>query len=117
MRSATSVADLALMVSGGNVSSNSIFLMALTKSLITSWDTLKSPPDLNGRKLSPWGPPLRATGIMEPGAILTVAGFNTPSSAAVYTPATEIDAFFKSNSLTLFKVLMSGRALTRGPRP
>ena len=83
MRSTTSVADLALMLSGGRLSSSRVRLIDCTKSLITNWEMLKSPARGRGFKASPCGPPLRATGMIAPGVILMVAGFSTPSSAAV----------------------------------
>ena len=81
--STTSVADLALILSGGKLSSSKIRLIFLRKSSIIICDTLKSPDLGSGLSDSPCGPPLRATGIIAPGIILTVFGFNTPSSAAV----------------------------------
>ena len=83
IRSTTSVALRADILSGGKDSSNRIRLMFCTRSLITICDTLKSPERGNALSDSPCGPPLRATGIIAPGIILTVFGFNTPSSAAV----------------------------------
>ena len=83
MRSTISVADLADILSGGKDSSNNMRLILLRRSLITSCDTLKSPARGSGCSAGPCGPPLRATGIMAPGTIFTVLGFNTPSSAAV----------------------------------
>ena len=83
MRSAISVADRADMLSGGSVSSSKIFLTFMRRSLITICDTLKSPERGIWRRLSPCGPPLRATGIMAPGWMRMFCGFNTPSSAAV----------------------------------
>ena len=113
----TSVADRADILSGGRVSSIIIFLMFIRRSLITIWLTLKSPVRGNGRRLSPFGPPLRATGMIAPGLMLTACGLSTPSSAAVYTPAILMLAFFNNSSSVLFNVLMSGIAVTSGPRP
>ena len=115
--STTSVADLALMLSGGRLSSMSIFLILMTKSLITNCVTLKSPARGRGANEAPCGPPFLATGITAPGTILIVCGFNTPSSLAVYTPEIAMDAFFNNNSFVLFNVLISGNADTRGPLP
>ena len=81
------------------------------------WDTLKSPALGNGFNDSPCGPPFLATGIIAPGIIFTVLGFNTPSSAAVYTPAIANDAFLSNSSNVLLSVLMSGNAVINGPRP
>ena len=83
MRSTISVADLALMFSGGSDSSSRMRLMFCTRSLMTSCDTLKSPERGSASSAGPCGPPLRATGMIAPGTSLTVFGFNTPSSAAV----------------------------------
>ena len=55
--------------------------------------------------------------MIAPGFNVTVLGFKTPSSAAVYTPAIASDAFFNNNSLVLFKVLISGMAAVNGPLP
>ena len=117
IRSITSVAERADMLSGGNDSSSKIDLMFIRKSFIIICDTLKSPERGNGFSDSPCGPPLRATGIITPGAICTVLGLSTPSSAAVYTPAIANDAFLSTNSSTLFSVLISGNAVISGPRP
>ena len=117
IRSTISVADRADMLSGGSDSSSKMRLMLADRSLITSWLTLKSPDLGSGSSAGPCGPPLRATGIIAPGTSLTVLGFSTPSSAAVYTPATARLAFFSSSSLTLLSVLMSGSAVINGPRP
>ena len=83
MRSTTSVADRALMLSGGSDSSSSMRLMFCCRSLMTNCDTLKSPDLGNAFNDSPCGPPLRATGIIAPATIRIVAGLITPSSAAV----------------------------------
>ena len=83
IRSITSVAERADMLSGGNDSSSKIDLMFIRKSFIIICDTLKSPERARGLNDSPCGPPLRATGIITPGAIVTVLGLSTPSSAAV----------------------------------
>ena len=117
MRSTISVAERALMFSGGSDSSSRMRLMLCTRSLMTSWLTLKSPERGRACSAGPCGPPLRATGMIAPGASLTVFGLSTPSSAAVYTPATASEAFLSSSSLVLFSVLMSGSAVISGPRP
>ncbi len=117
MRSTTSVADLALMLSGGRDSSSRMRLMLARRSLITIWDTLKSALLGSGVRDGPCGPPFLATGMMAPGRMRTVAGFSTPSSAAVYTPAIASEAFFNKSSSVLLRVLISGRAVISGPRP
>ena len=83
IRSTTSVAERADMLSGGKDSSSNMRLMFCCRSLMINCDTLKSPDLGNALSDSPCGPPLRATGIIAPGIILIVAGFMTPSSAAV----------------------------------
>ena len=83
MRSTISVAERALMLSGGSDSSSKMRLTLERRSLITNWDTLKSPDRGRGSRAGPCEPPLRATGMMAPGTILTVLGLSTPSSAAV----------------------------------
>ena len=105
------------MSSLGKDSSSNIFLIDITNWSITICDNCGSPLRCNGRNDSPCGPPFLATGIIAPGFSTIVFGFKTPSSAAVYTPAMANDAFFNNNSLTLFKVFMSGIATVNGPRP
>ena len=117
IRSTTSVADRADILSGGSDSSNNVRLMLVLKSSIIICDTLKSPALGNGFKDSPCGPPFLATGIIAPGIILTVFGFSTPSSAAVYTPLIDNEAFFNTNSSVLFSVFISGIAVISGPLP
>ena len=83
IRSTISVAERADMLSGGSDSSSKIRLILAVMSLITSWLTLKSPERGRASRAGPCEPPLRATGMMAPGTILTVLGLSTPSSAAV----------------------------------
>ena len=110
IRSTISVALLALMLSGGRLSSSNVFLIANLKSLATIWDKLESPDRGKGCRDGPLGPPFEPTPITAPGTIEIACGFNTPSSTAVNTPPIEMLAFFRVNSTTLLSVLMSGRA-------
>jgi len=116
--SATSVADRALIVSGGKLSSYKPFLIAILMSALTICDICASPDRGSGDKLGP-APPLafEATGMMAPGTIEIVEGFNTPSSRAVKTPPMERDAPLSVSSVTLLSVFVSPNTLNAGPRP
>ena len=117
IRSTISVALLALILSGGKLSSSNVFLIFMRRSLLTICVRLASPERGKGCKEGPRGPPFELTPITAPGTMLIVWGFKTPSSTAVNTPPILILAFLRVNSTTLFNVLMSGRAYSTGPRP
>jgi len=104
-------------LSGGKLSSSNVFLIFIRKSFVIRDESCASPLLGNGARLGPLGPPLLDTPMIAPGTICIACGLITPSSTAVNTPPILRLAFFKFNSTTLFRVLISGSAYRQTPLP
>ena len=106
LRAKTSVAVISRSDSKPSRSANNVWRILSRKSFNMICDTSKSAPLCNGVRPEL----LTAFGIIAPGVRLMFCKLITPSSSACHIPLTAIVAFFKTNSTTLFAVLMSGNA-------